>query len=288
MNCEEANNQSIIQFLSQLRIEPVRINGNSYWYLSPLRKEKSPSFKVDAKLNRWYDHASGMGGKLVDLGIKLTEDNVSQFLKRLEQHDLSSFSFQRPEHMKSREIEIKKVKALENKALLSYLENRGIKEGLAKQFCQEVYYQLNDKHFFAIAFTNDTKGFEIRNKYFKGCIGNKDITTIKQSDSSKVLMFEGFIDFLSSLKELSINLSTSHVIILNSVNQIEKAKLKLKELAPTTIETYFDNDEAGIACLEILRKDFPNATDRSHIYKGFKDLNEMIISKRKINKNLSL
>ena len=32
-----------------------------YWYLSPLRKEVTPSFKVNDRLNEWYDFGEATG-----------------------------------------------------------------------------------------------------------------------------------------------------------------------------------------------------------------------------------
>lgn len=154
MNCEEANNISIIGFLNSLGIQPARISSNSYWYLSPLRNEKTPSFKVNPVTNRWYDHGISAGGKLVDLGVKLLNIGVSDFLSRLSQNDSKSFSFQKPEMIKDAKIEIRKIKSLENKALTSYLEERGISLLIAKEFCQEVYYQKENRNYFAISLKN--------------------------------------------------------------------------------------------------------------------------------------
>lgn len=288
MNCDEANNISILDFLNSLGFQPVRASGNSYWYLSPLRNEKTPSFKVDAKLNRWYDHGTSNGGKLVDLGTKLLSLEVSEFLSKLSQNDLKSFSFQKHEVVDNSKIEIRKVKALENKALTSYLEERSVSLSVAKEFCKEIYYKINDKNYFAISFENDSKGFEIRNRYFKACLGSKDISTIVNKGSEKVILFEGFMDFLSAFKQPSITVIQSHFIVLNSVNQVEKAKARIQELNPTSIEAYFDNDDAGRRCFEDLKKDYPLSKDRSNLYKDSKDVNEMISRKKSIDYGLSM
>jgi hypothetical protein len=282
MNCEEANAISIIGFLNSRGFKPVKITGNNYWYLSPIRNEKSPSLKVDAKLNRWFDHGIGQGGKLVDLGIRLLKLDVAEFLNSLSQNDLKSFSFQKPEVVETPVFEIKKIKPLENKALTSYLKERSISLSLAREYCQEIYYRINDKNYFAIGFKNDSNAYEIRNRYFKACLGSKDITTIQIPDSNKIILFEGFIDFLSGLKQLQLKMSQSSFIVLNSVNQLEKAKTKINEINPSRIEAYFDNDDAGRRCFADLQKEFPNAVDQSGLYKGHKDINEMI--SRKNNK----
>ena len=70
----QINRFPIVDYLRGLGIEPVKVRGNDYWYLSPLRAEKQPSFKVNAKLNLWYDFGLGKGGTLYDLGIRLQGD----------------------------------------------------------------------------------------------------------------------------------------------------------------------------------------------------------------------
>ncbi len=292
MNCEEANNISIIGFLNSLGIQPARVSANSYWYLSPLRNEKTPSFKVNPVTNRWYDHGISSGGKLVDLGVKILNIDVSDFLSKLADNDPKSFSFQKPEAIDEVKLEIRKIKPLENTALTSYLKERGISLSIAREFCQEVYYQIKDKNYFAICFKNDSDGLELRNKYMKLCLNKKDITSFIQPDSKKVVMFEGFMDFLTWLKisepKMGPELKKLSFIVLNSVNQIESAKVKLLSVPGISIEAYFDNDDAGRKCFESLKKDFPSALDKSDLYKGHKDLNEMIskdmiVSKTKWN-----
>lgn len=277
MTCKEANDILIIDYLYLVGIEPKRIVGNNYWYLSPLREEKASSFKVDSNINRWYDHGMAIGGKLVDLGIRLHEISVAEFLDKIsDQNFSSSFSFQKP-IVKTAKPVIKKVKVLGNKALLSYLKGRAIKPAVAKHFCDEVYYSIDDKNYFAIGFKNNLSGYEIRNKYFKGCIGPKGITTYKKNTTNSFALFEGFLDFLSTFQEGGI-ITDMSFIILNSVNQIDHAIAELKQHKPEFITSYFDNDEAGRKCFQDLNAVFPNAVDRSGYYADYKDVNDMAIA----------
>jgi Toprim-like len=277
MNCKEANEILITDFLYSMGIEPKRVVGNSYWYLSPLRDEKAPSFKVDASINRWYDHGMGVGGKLVDLGIRLLQISVVEFLDMISGQSFSnSFSFQKPQHEAGKPI-IKKVKTLENKALLDYLDERSIyPQFIAEIFCNEVYYEIKGKHYFAIGFKNDLGGYEVRNKYFKGSIGPKAISTIVKNGAKSFALFEGFFDFLSVFQQGRIVTDLSF-IILHSVNQIDRAIEELKKHNPHYILSYFDNDDAGKQCFQNLKAAFPKAIDRSHHYEGYKDFNEMIM-----------
>lgn len=283
MNCKEANEILITDFLYSIGIEPKRVIGNNYWYSSPLRDEKVPSFKVDVSINRWYDHGMGIGGKLVDLGVRISQITVTEFLDRLNAcKPTKSFSFHKPQPEAVKPV-IKKIKALENKALLNYLIERGIYSTfLAEFFCIEVYYDIADKHYFAIGFKNDLGGYEVRNKYFKGSIGPKGITTIKKDRTNSFALFEGFFDFLSAFQQGGIVTDFSF-IILHSVNQIDYAIAELKKYNPDYILSYFDNDEAGKKCFQNLKIAYPNAIDRSHHYEGYKDFNEMIMQTKTKN-----
>src|SRR6185312_3257192 len=69
LSCEEARKIDLVDYLAHLGHYPRRIRQNEYWYISPLRDEKTASFKVNRKLNLWFDHGMGKGGNTVDFGI---------------------------------------------------------------------------------------------------------------------------------------------------------------------------------------------------------------------------
>src|SRR5215218_881404 len=91
-SCEEARGMDMVSYLSALGFEPVKIRTWDYWYLSPLRNEKTPSFKVNRKLNRWYDHGLGKGGNLIDFAILYNNCTVGEFLRTAN----AVFSFHQP------------------------------------------------------------------------------------------------------------------------------------------------------------------------------------------------
>ena len=59
VSASEAKQIDIVDYLAKAGHQPVKIRNNDYWYLSPLRDEKNASFKVNRKMNRWYDHGLG-------------------------------------------------------------------------------------------------------------------------------------------------------------------------------------------------------------------------------------
>lgn len=92
LSIQEAKEMDMVDYLSNLGYKPAKIRNADYWYLSPLRNEKTPSFKVNRKLNRWYDHGLGEGGDLVDFAILYQNCTIGEFLQKLN----SDFSFRQP------------------------------------------------------------------------------------------------------------------------------------------------------------------------------------------------
>lgn len=92
LSCREAKEKDLVSYLSQLGYEPEKIIHNDYWYLSPLREEKTASFKVNRKKNIWYDFGTGEGGTIIDFGIRFHHCTVAEFLDNLK----DSFSFHQP------------------------------------------------------------------------------------------------------------------------------------------------------------------------------------------------
>jgi DNA primase len=82
----------MVVYLSRLGYEPLKIRNDDFWYLSPLREEKTPSFKINRRLNRWYDHGLGKGGNLIDFGIEYHHCSVGKLLDKLN----GNFSLQKP------------------------------------------------------------------------------------------------------------------------------------------------------------------------------------------------
>ena len=199
LTINEAKNIDLVNYLSTLGFEPSKIRNNDYWYLSPLRNEKEASFKINRRLNRWYDHGLGKGGNLIDFGILYFNCSINELLQNLS----DNFSFHQPTiqqldftNVQEPKIKILKEAALSSPSLLRYLEHRRIPMDIAQRYCVEVRYTLDKKNHFGIGFKNDLGRFEIRTPYFKTSSSPKAITTYS-NDTNEVIAFEGFMDFLS-------------------------------------------------------------------------------------------
>ncbi len=280
MNCKQINEKILItDWLSSEGFHPSKTTGHDYYYYAPTRIEKTPSFHVNIEKNTWYDFGERNGGTLIDLATIYWKCDVKESLRRLSNFSPNSLfsSFQKPDQTEEHlPIVITKRQALQNKALVGYLVSRCIPIEIAQKHCEEIYLKVNRKNYFYIAFKNDNGGLELRNKYMKSCHGCKDITTIQKND--KFLVFEGFIDYLSSLI-LWPDTSVCSAIILNSVSLVHKAIDKIKAFNPESIELYLDNDKAGQAATKELTRIFSDATDRSIRFRPFKDCNDYLINK---------
>ena len=81
--------------------------------------------------------------------------------------------------------------------------------------CKEMRYTTHGKRYFAVAFGNESGGYEIRNPFFKGCVPPKDVTLLPVG-STTCNVYEGFMDYLSA-RALGIGGKEDH-LVLNSVS----------------------------------------------------------------------
>jgi len=276
MNSSQAKKIQIKEYLSLIDLEPKRIKGNDYWYSSPLRDDKEPSLKVNIAENIWFDFGTGKGGNIIDLVMNLNSCTVSEALSILGGNPykeptitLSSFHQQN--------IKDFALKPIQHVALIEYIKLRRIEIALAKRYCNEAHYLLNDKYYFGVAFKNDIAGYEIRNKYSKVNLFGKNITTIK-GNNSIVNVYEGFFDFLSYVQLFPQSSNDNH-IILNSVSTAGSSLKPLMEYEQVNL--LLDNDQSGKDITKNLLNQIPKAKDLSFIYADAKDVNEFLLMKRK-------
>lgn len=85
------------------------------------------------------------------------------------------------------------------------------------------------------------------------------------------------MDFLSAVM-LGIGRGENS-IVLNSVANIQKVHQLLKDYE--RVYCHLDNDEAGEnSCAELQKRYGDKVIDHSHLYTGYKDLNEYLMSRK--------
>ncbi|MCB0492500.1 MAG: toprim domain-containing protein [Cyclobacteriaceae bacterium] len=292
LSYRDAKEISIVGYLSGLGYEPAKIKQDDCWYHSPFREERTPSFKVNAKSNVWFDHGSGEGGTILDLGAKLHQCTLFEFLEKLSNGNHGNISVQqhppsieRPEN----KLVVVSAKEITNADLINYLDSRGIDQELANKFCKEIEFSIGPKSYKAIGFPNQSGAYELRNRWFKGSSSPKDISLI-ENGASRISVLEGFIDFLSVLKidnseikQLTIN---SDFLILNSLRLFNRSLTLLQSYKEANL--FLDNDtpareaKVGLNGRGIVYK------DASHLYKDKKDVNEFLIATQKAKQGQAL
>lgn len=179
MNIENAKKISLVELMGLWSYKPVKTNGVYVLYHAPYRVDKHASFKVDCLKNEWYDFSTGKGGDIIDLcKLVFNTYSVSEVLTRLDRMNLviDCQTVSNPKPITPVEHTPYSIKDLRHPALFSYLRSRGIDIGIGEAYCKEIWYHLDKKPYFGIAFQNALGHYEVRNPYFKGCMWRKDIS----------------------------------------------------------------------------------------------------------------
>ncbi|WP_419799634.1 MAG: toprim domain-containing protein [Terasakiella sp.] len=314
MRADQAKTIPISSYLENIEgITPAhsKMDGKELWYSSPLREgDKTPSFKVDHHDNIWFDHGLAQGGNIIDLVCIIRNTTVKEALSILERSGLyqggyaqkrSPYVQDRPltkferifagEKEKTEEVDkslqLISVKELSHPGLLEYIESRKIPLHIAKQYLKQVHFKPADKlvEYFALGWPNG-EGFEVRNVKFKGFVGKgKDISVLNSHHRNDIIVFEGFMDFLSYLAfletEKGITEIQATIVILNSTSLREKLLEVVTKYQPPSTYLFLDNDGAGRDALEFYKQAKLDTVliDKSGLYSSFKDFNEKWVAK---------
>ena len=270
---------ALADFLARLGHQPVRRSGNELWYIAPYRGECTPSFRVNVAKQLWYDFGTGKGGDIFSLAGEFIRsgDFMEQVKFIAEAANMPIPEVSNPTFLpKPSEPVFEGVEAvpLLRSPLTDYLAERGIPYGIASRYCCRLNYGVRGKRYFAVGFPNVVGGYEIRSRFFKGCVPPKDVSLVKMESSPADVcsIFEGFMDFLSAA---TLGLETGDCLVLNSVSNVEKAMTYLNEYG--RIDCYLDRDKAGRQTLATLKERYgERVCDRSALYDGCKDLNEYL------------
>lgn len=297
---QDLEDRSIVDFLGRLGYFPVKKSGREFFYHSMLREtgKNTPSLAVWDEVGKWMDHGGSnqtgiQGGGIVQLARAYWPNHsyfevlqkIQYTFDHFQKADIPIFKSNNALDQKINEsLEFSHYQKLgKNYTLSKFLDSRGL-ESVASGFLWEVYYRNKafanpSQLFYALGWRNEKGNWEISSPNgFKASIGNKDISIIRGA-ADHLVLFEGYFDFLSWLK-LRENETSSTVIVLNSVSLVKRAVEAMREF--NKIDLYLDNDEAGKHCTTLIKESYPFANDRSDIYNGFKDYNEMLMNSVRI------
>lgn len=305
MNIQEAKQIPIDQHLADLGISPAFEKKGELWYKSPFNpNEKTPSFHVTPSRRGWKDFSNGdQGGNIIDFAMQYFNVNsVSAALQEIErvsghrQRQPKLFhqgatrasspgrpasSPQASNNTGSAPIEITKEQAISHPALAQYLNKRGLSLGFARQYLKEIHFNQNGKAYFALGFPNDSDGYEIRNAYYQGSARTKNISSFNLSrlkyGENTLAIFEGFFDYLTAIYTRTISEQTP-AIVLNTASFRGRALQAIPKDPAVSVELYLDHDDTGRALVAYFQERLPGqqVTDKSEIYKDYKDFNAQL------------
>lgn len=266
--------------------------GKDMWF-SPFREETRASLHVDREKNLWNDFGLGQGGSIIQL-VMLTKrcscKDAEAFVASLAPY---TFKQSEPSAPKS---EIKAVREIRQEYLTNYLQKRKIPLELARMYCKEVIVRNPQKgmNFTLLGFPNNMGGYALNAPSGFKSTTKAAITTINTEgkmsvtpSAKSVAVFEGFFDFLSWQVMQSSKTPSCDVVVLNSVNNLQKASAYIG--AHDKIMGFLDNDAAGQKCQSALERMFAGkVTDMSDLYGKYNDLNEMLQASRGYTADMKL
>ncbi|MDT0651318.1 toprim domain-containing protein [Autumnicola edwardsiae] len=274
MSCESARNLCIVKTLAKLGHFPSKTTEKEAWFLSPLRSETQASFNVSLMKNLWYDFGIGKGGSVIDLIMEMKSCSVKEAMEFLKADTIiPCFHVPKPQLHSENKIEVIGIGTLKHFALKGYLRSRNIPLEIARLYCKEIWYRLNNREYFAIGLENSLGGWELRNKYYKNSSSPKSYSFIDHS-SDRLLVTEGIFDFLSLAVLNEELVMASDVMVLNSLSFLKD----IEELIPYYREVllFLDHDAAGEKATQELLNLYDNVTDSSALYNGYVDLNDKL------------
>jgi hypothetical protein len=277
--------------------------GGNYYYTSPFRpQEKTPSFVVCAPKNVWSDFGGtpkpgkkADGGDVLELIMRLTDFDLprARLVLRAWAADLATpAELALPAATPGQTYVMDKVtfsdvrvEPLTWAPLVEYLTSRGINWPLVQRnastlaHLQQIFYRTStstrEKPYFGLGWKTSA-GWEVRSKNFQGTIGGKGLTWLLGQNRSEVMIFEGFLDYLSALTHFGQSRFEQTVLILNSVSMLAEALPTL--LQARGVHWFGDNDAAGERALWLLREALGHARVKAHneLYRGYKDVNDFL------------
>mgnify|MGYP000730531390 CR=1 FL=1 len=308
MNSYQAKQLSLPSIMAKLGYIPAKVigGGAEFWYLSPFRKEKTPSFHTSFLGGKWiWNDFGDEGGTVIDFvmrhegftrvkdALKFLDQAMSKSSENLASSQHPCFPFQqqgrKATRSKTTDLTLLRTTPISNPVIHRYLEEeRCLPRYLVDRYLTEVIYrnEHNAKEYFAFGMQNRSGGYEIRSasdKYrFKSVLNGRDITIVpgRTAGQGVVNLFEGILDFLSLMAMLGVQELPEDSIVMHSLSSFDRTTNYLQTYTYREIHIYLDNDQPGKDCAVRFQRIFPGKiVDRSEIYAPHLDLNEALVRK---------
>nr|WP_299073068.1 toprim domain-containing protein [uncultured Allomuricauda sp.] len=305
MNCEQANKIPLETVLKSMGYKALgkHSGGSEQWFENPLRTERTPSFSVNHQKNVWQDLGTDKGGSVIDLVMEYGNTSVSGALTWLSDH-IGGSSLPQIERthstgeyeQKKPRYEVRKSGVIMNPALMSYVEQRGISQKVARKHLKEVRYfdTETEKEFFGLGMQNVSGGWSIRNKYMKTVIAPNGFANVRGNGeaANTVNVFEGMFDYLSYLMMTEQTDARMRCIVLNSTKMAKQAADFLrKDITVQNVVLWLDNEPEGSKASEAVEQATAHFTalpfavyDARDTFYGFEDLNASWVATKEMHR----
>lgn len=255
----------LLDAVRQLTNEDGVRHGVDVYFHSPLHNEHTPSFKVNTNLHKWHDFGTSQHGDVIDLIRLLNHCDYKAACLFLSQGNFCGYVM-KESLGKEKEIDVKEITT---SSLIEYATQRSVAINVLRTYCKEIH----QGNYYYIGFPSANGGWELRNPFFKGCIGRKSYSHIAMG-SDKVMIFEGFFDFLSFRSSCD---NPFDAIILNTTAMVNAIIPLLSQYR--CVHTYLDNDQGGRSATEFLMRFRADLTDHSPNFAPYNDVNDFISAK---------
>ncbi len=278
---DELKEISIVSFLTSQGFKISKTSNNKAWYQSPIRGgETKPSFVVYLDSNRWCDMGVSMrSGDIIDLVQELQGCTKSEAMSILG----NGTQIDRFEPIDTpNEPNLSVVKVLDryiDARLIMYLNARRIPESIYNIHTREIHYAFRetpDKIYSGVGFKNDEGGWELRSQVHKYATSPKAITTIN-NDGCVLNLYEGFINYFSSLVYFGVERMEGTTIVLNGLGMIWRILKDLNKYEK--INLFLDWGQGGSNTTDLIRSvvGADKCYDHRYLYKEDEDFNDLII-----------
>lgn len=265
MNFQEAHKIPLSVILEKLSAVRKRQTQSEEWYLSPFRQERTASFHVNLIKNVWFDFGEEIGGSVIELACEHLKRSGEDYTREDGKRWLCNMTHSKPVENLPKTLQkqttkliIEKVTDIHHLSLKRYLKDRGIEFALAKKYLKEVRIRNLEKDtaFYALGMKNEDGGWELRNPFYKGCIGPKAPTFIRGTipKPTTIDISEGMFDFLTVLTIEKKEQLNGDFLVLNSVSCLNKGTPFIKSYGYEKLNSWLQNDEAGIKASERLKE----------------------------------
>lgn len=258
-----------------------------YVYRCPWKEDKNPSLNVTPNGKVWKDLSTGATGGIIEL--VQTCLNTRDFSRVCAEFSSSSFSMSSREYgcEKKEEVETTafysfSLVPLQSRGLYAYLTKRRINTNIAREFLQEAHYSFmprdDGKFLYALAYSNDKGGYELRSEFYKGGTSPKGITTHLDHGNAPTVVFEGFFDMLS-FATLCGEVRHNYIVLNSIVNT--PAAIEVMRSMNGKVLLCLDNDDGGNKATRQILDALPSAVDIRFRIAPTKDVNEYLCNLKK-------